>query len=154
VGRVRNKAGAHTLVFVNIVIFDLSALRYRFNKVRSRVSAMAPTGEVLSVVELSPGTPTSEAAFLSVNAALDSARLLRNGKRCGLGAYNPYSGEVSVNGVPATLIFSAGRAIELSDDGDVFVMDDDSLQSVESGLVLDRKEPSVARVSRSLAAHS
>ena len=133
-------------------MFDLSTLHYRFSSGTGRTITLAPTGEILSRIEVDPTTPSREAAYQGYNAALDQGLVARDGDMMRVALYNPYSGEVSLNSVPATTIYSAGRPIALDLEGTVFELDGEEMRSGE--VVLTHVEPSVARTSRALAAHS
>jgi hypothetical protein len=139
-------------VYVKIVVFDLSTLRYRLSAKLGRVTALAPTGEILARVDVAPATSPREASYLAANAALDQGRVVRDGETCRIALYNPYSGEASLNAVPATVVYSAGAPISLDEAGTTFEMKGDRLVSDET--VMHVVAPSVARTSRAILAHS
>jgi len=88
------------------LIFNIAQLRYRFGEHRASVSAVAPTGEKLSVVALAQHNSDREAAFLASDAALRSGWIQRDGIRHRVGLYVPYSCEVCIGGVPETAVYS------------------------------------------------
>lgn len=136
---------------VNIVVFDLSTLRYRFSAQRGRVAAVAPTGEILACVDIAPTTDPREAAFRAADAALDQARVVRGNETCRVALYNPYSAEVALNAVPATQVFTAQVPVSLDAAGTLMRLEADTL--IGPSCRLQRVEPTVARTSRALAAH-
>jgi len=136
------------------LIFDIATVRYRFSANRDSVTALAPTGELLAVVELAPHHSEREAAFLAADAALRSARVLRDGLRCKVAFYNPYTADICLQPVPETRIFSdlqplafepAGQRCSLEDDGLHLFLADSTRR------IVPEVRPSLATTSRRLA---
>lgn len=146
-----DKAPLHTATGMEYVIFDLASLRYRFAPSNTHVTVLAPTGEVLSSVPLSPHHSENEAAFIATDAALSSARLVRDGTRCRVAFYNPHSAVVCVAPVPDTLVYSDSEPLEIPPTGLRAVVNDDTLYVGPRELGLAMATP--ASVSRSLLAH-
>jgi hypothetical protein len=133
-------------------VMDLSSLRYSRSVKKARLSVTGASGELLGRIPMSATTPLREAAFEAMNAALDQGRVARDGELLRVAFYNPYSGEVAYNGVPATEVYSCGEPIELGSDGSVFELDGDEM--VRGDVVLSLVAPSMARTSRALLSHS
>src|SRR5674476_774856 len=112
-----HKAYRGTATDMEYVIFDLASLRYRFAPSNTHVTVLAPTGEVLSSVPLSPHHSESEAAFISTDAALSSARLVRGTVRCRVAFYNPNTAVVVVGPLPDTLVYSDSEPLEIPATG-------------------------------------
>jgi hypothetical protein len=114
--------------------------------------ATAATGEIFSRIDTAPGTSPRAAMYKAANAALDQGQVLRDGEVCRIALYNPYSGEASLNAVPATIIYSGGAPISLEPEGSVFELEDDRL--VCGDVVLQVVAPSLSRTSRAILSHS
>jgi hypothetical protein len=102
-------------------------------------------------VPLSPHHSENEAAFIATDAALSSARLVRDGTRCRVAFYNPHSAVVCVAPVPDTLVYSDSEPLEIPTTGLRAVVNDDTLYVGPRELGLAMATP--ASVSRSLLAH-
>lgn len=134
------------------VVFDLASIRYRFGSNHASITALAPTGEILSRVDLSAHHTEREAAFLAADAALRGARLTRNGAICRLGLYNPYTAVICVSPVPDTKVFSDHSPVAIPKNGLVCEVSPSSVVLEDSrALALISSTPS--SVSRDLAAH-
>lgn len=133
------------------VIFDIATVRYRFSAARTSVTALAPTGELLAVVELAPGTSDREAAFAAADAALRAGRVLRGDVRARVALYDPYTAEVALDPVPATRTFTDRAPVSFGPEGTLAVLDDRGL--VIESRVLGPVTRSFAATSRALLAH-
>jgi hypothetical protein len=133
------------------VIFDISTVRYRFSSTRTSVTALAPTGELLSVVDLRPGTSEREAAFLAADAALRGGRVLRGETRCRVALYNPHTAEVALDPVPTTRSFGDHAPLILDIAGTLATLDDTGLHV--DVRTLARLTPTLSATSRALLAH-
>ena len=139
---------------MDYLIFDIATVRYRYNATRTTMSAFAPTGELLSVVDLAPHHSTREAAFLAADAALRSARLLRAATRYALALYNPYSADVCVGPTPETKIYSTRQPLTLTLDGTFAEVSGDVLcVHTDGGVELPLYHATIASTSRALVSH-
>ena len=156
-----------------MVVIDLANLRCRHNPTQTAVAANTAQGELLAAVDLPPGTPTRESAFLAFDAALDRGRVRRvdldgTTRTLRIALYNPFTAEVAVGPVPKTRVFSAHHRLELPPAGLVGTIitpekpatedrddADEELATLElsDGTILELVIPSANSVTRAVAAH-
>jgi len=137
---------------MDYVIFDLATLRYRFGAHRASVSALAPTGELLAVVDLAPHHSDREAAFLAADAALRTGRVVRSGHHVRVALYNPYTADVCVGPVPTTKVYCDRQPLVLAPEGLLATLDETGL-CVSEDRTLGLFTPTLASTSRKLLAH-
>jgi len=112
----------------NVLVLDMATIRFRWGPEKATCAAVTSRGEVLAVVETArddagnldvPGT-----AYRAFDEALGSGSVLRvldDGSavpvRHEIALYNPFTGEVAIGAVPATITFADGRPVELDPAG-------------------------------------
>lgn len=143
---------------MDLIVLDLSTLRYRWNAAKTALAATTALGEVVSVVDTAPGLDAREAAFLACDAALARGRLLRAApedpartRTYRLALYNPYSAETSVGAVPDTQVFCDRRPLALELGGSVAHLADGRL--LVGGRILSPVEESLEALAASYQAH-
>lgn len=110
---------------VPVLVLDMTTLRFRWNDPdRTAVAALSAREEVLAVVDADPQEPLSAIAFRAMDAALAGAHVLRTNAedpvsptRYRVGLYNPFSGEVAIGAVPATVPMSCGTRLVIDPAG-------------------------------------
>lgn len=133
------------------VIFDLATVRYRFAPANAYVQAVASSGELLAVAELSPEVSSRQAAFLALDAALRSGRVSRGSQRYRVAFYNPYTADVCIDPVPTTQVFSDQAPLAFDAQGCIARLTPEGLCT--DARVLGPVTPSLPRTSRAVLAH-
>lgn len=135
---------------VDIVIYDLSTLRFRRSARKTSMSVIAASGEVLAVVDTLAVDSNEDAAYAACEHALATARVRREGTWCRIGLYNPYSGETSYRPAPDSIVFGAQQPVAIETLGSRGKVEggEGSERLHLNGLLLERQEPSVAAASR------
>lgn len=154
-----------TVAAVEVLVFDLASLRYRWDAARSALSMFSPLREQLALVHPPAGTSDREAATLACDQALELCRLRRSvvdeqgspaKVRYRIALYNPYTAKIALGAVPHTRVFgdfapidvaASGLAAHLEGDGDAVCL------VLADGRRLERNLASVAELTRDLAAN-
>jgi hypothetical protein len=144
---------------VDILLLDLASLRYRWSDDAHRsLAVLSAMGEVLAVVDCEAGLPQREAAFRACDAALASGRVVRASqddllvrRRCRIGLYNPYSGEVAVGPVSRGTVYQGGGRLDVPPNGVTLQMVDGRLEG--DGITLEPVESGYAEMRHAHSAH-
>lgn len=106
-----------------IVIFDLATLRFRRSARNTSMGVVAASGEVLAVVDTSTADTNEDAAYAACEHALASGNVVRGGELHRIALYNPYSGEISYQAAPDSLVFADGEAHPIEAEGSVAMIE-------------------------------
>jgi len=135
---------------VRVVVYDLSTLRFRRSARKTSMSIVAASGEVLAVVDTLAIESNEDAAYGACEHALAAGRIRREGGYHRVALYNPYSGEISYQAAPDSIVFGAERPIAVEALGSVGeVRGETGEEELHlGGYVLGRREVSVAGATR------
>lgn len=81
------------------------------------MSIVAASGEVLSIVDTLSKDGHEDAAYAACEHALNAGRILRDGVKCRIALYNPYSAEISYLPAPDSLVFGCEEALSVNPEG-------------------------------------
>lgn len=160
--RVQRRVPAVTVAVVDVIIFDLAALRYRWNEARTALSMFSPLREQLALVSPAPGTADREAATLACDQALDVCRLRRAATeadgsptkvRYKIALYNPYTAKVAIGAVPHNQSFGDFAPLAIPPGGLPARLEDAGPVLLVGERALALSQPTVAELTRELAAH-
>jgi hypothetical protein len=108
----------------NVLVLDMSTLRFLMAASRAAVRATTQSGQVLAVVHPRIGESRSDIAFRAMDKALQTGTALwvdptnpRGRRELRLALYNPLSGDISYGALPNTCTFSGASELELDRDG-------------------------------------
>jgi hypothetical protein len=143
------------MVYMKFCLLDLASLHFEHTAGGDVVVARTPGGEIISRVDVEPGTDNRRAAAAACDAALAGGTLLRSvggrDQEVQIALYNPYSSEVALGGLPETKNYGDGDPVILPNQGALAHLEDGFLH------VGDRRLPVVAlssaSCSRALSAH-
>lgn len=131
------------------VVLDLAGLRYRF--AQSSLAVLAPSGELLAVLDLPSSWDRRTAAFHGCEQVLERGFLRRANRRLKVALYNPLSAQVALYATPHTQVFGDLAPLVLPAEGLLAGLDGEVLDV--SGRALPRLEVTFAALTRSLLAH-
>jgi hypothetical protein len=103
-------------------LLDITSIRFSLAPNGEFLSVLTSRREVLSAVQLAPGTSVEEAALLGYDSALGRGRIERvlpevGRQSYGVALYDPFTAHVAVWPLPKTEVYSDRRALELDEDG-------------------------------------
>lgn len=148
-------------MMTDVLVLDLSSLRYQWDADRRFLTAFTSAGEVLAVADAGD-LSDREAVFAACDLALAEGSLLRADRTGELSALpiallNPYTLEVAVGAVPNTEVFSTSHEFFREEGEWVASRRADGEGAGEylevGGHRFERWEPSFASLTRSLTAH-
>jgi hypothetical protein len=112
-----------------VLVLDMASLRFRKNAPGTACAVLTRRGELLTAIDISPRDSDRDVIFRGLDAALDRGQVIRTDSdatggrtRYRLALYNPYTAEISVHAIPATVTFAAIEPVELPVDGDPAVV--------------------------------
>ena len=134
-----------------MVVFDLAALRLEWAQDRRAVTVWTPARRLLTTWALGEEQISDrEAVFSALDHLLDSPVLFQE-RRCEVGLYNPFTGQVALRPVPHTSSYSDQRPVPLDAEGTLARLVDGEL--VIGDRILEALEPSFQAVTAAFAAH-
>lgn len=140
-----------TMNIMDLWVYDLSSLRFRADSNARTLSVSSTAGELLATVSIPEGTSEREAVFLTLDAALDSAKVVRGNDACGIAFYNPFTTQIAVSAVPDTVAYADGEEVDLTADGAAATLRDGIL--VIAGRELLPVETAMSSVAAAITAH-
>ena len=147
-------SGIDTSARVKVVVYDLSTLRFRRSARKTSMSIVAASGEVLAVIDTLAIDNNEDAAYGACEHALAAGRVRREGNYHRVALYNPYSGEISYQPAPESVVFGADKPIAIEMLGSLGEVvggagaEELHLEGAGGAVVLRRREVSVAAAAR------
>ena len=92
-----------------MVVFDLSFCRVRESSDSHTVTLLAPSGELLSVLDVRPSWSSKEAALRLFDTSLSSGFVWRDDALHRIALWNPHTCLVAVESLPDTVSYSLKR---------------------------------------------
>ena len=92
-----------------MVVFDLSLCRVRESSDGRTVTLLAPSGELLSVLNVRPSWSSKESALRLFDTCLSSGFVWRDDALHRIALWNPHTGLVAVDSLPDTVSYSLKR---------------------------------------------
>lgn len=149
-------AGPRTVTAMepSLWVFDLAELRFAWGAERTSVTVRDSRGELLATAAVAPGATVREAAFIATDAALRTARVVRDVdgtlQSFPVAFYNPLTAHVGVGAVPDTQVY-VGDPVPLPAGGAPATVDGDDL--LLAGGVFVHSLPSMTLAAAAAAAH-